>query len=269
MDTGSLAAFVAAHGYPAVAVIVGLESMGLPVPGETTLITAAIFAGSTHVLKIGPVIASAAAGAIAGDAAGYWIGRWLGHAVLLRFGSHLRLTPERLAIGQHLFERHGAKVVFLGRFIAVMRTVTALLAGINEMPWKRFLLFNAAGGFTWAAAIGIGAYLLGHRVEHIGGIIGMVALIGAVLAVIAVLVVSRHYESRLLVHARGSRPDEVGRGLNPATQSPGRHTDETHTRGMSADADGVQRPGAGTADRDDGRDKTGGLFGQGSRQGGW
>ncbi|HTM03692.1 MAG TPA: DedA family protein [Vicinamibacterales bacterium] len=197
-----VAAFIAAHGYPAIAIIVGLESMGLPLPGETTLITAAIFAGSTHVLELGPVIAAAAAGAIAGDTAGFWIGRTAGQALVVRYGSHLRMTPARLAIGQHLFERHGAKVVFLGRFIAILRTITALLAGINGMAWRRFLVFNAAGGFAWAALMGVGAYLLGHRMERMTGVVGVVGLAGAIAAVVIAFAIGRGYERRWINRAR-------------------------------------------------------------------
>src|SRR3954471_19894482 len=146
MFTGSLPAVIAAHGYPIIAVIIGLESMGLPLPGETTLVTAAIYAGTTHGLEIGPVIAAAAFGAIAGDAAGFWIGRWCGHALIARHGHRIRLTPERLAAGQYPFNKHGGAVVFFGRFIALLRTLAALLAGLNGMEWRRFLMFNAAGG---------------------------------------------------------------------------------------------------------------------------
>jgi len=198
MDAGTVANVIVSHGYPAIALIIGLESMGLPLPGETALITAAIYAGSTHTLEIGPLVAAAAAGAIAGDSAGFWIGRWVGESLILRHGSRLRLTPARLAAGQHLFNRYGGTVVFFGRFVALLRTLTALLAGVNHMPWRRFLAFNAAGGFAWAASTGLGAYFLGQRIEEVRSVVGIVGLIAAVGGGAAFWLLFRRYESRWL-----------------------------------------------------------------------
>src|ERR1700680_126117 len=120
--------------------------MGIPVPGETALIAAAVYAGTTNNVSIWPIIAAAAAGAIAGDTVGFWIGRTLGYSLLLRYGPYIRLTESRLKVGQYLFLRHGGKIVFFGRFFPVLRVVAALLAGANCMPWPRFFLYNAAGG---------------------------------------------------------------------------------------------------------------------------
>lgn len=198
MDAGTVANVIVSHGYPAIALIIGLESMGLPLPGETALITAAIYAGSTHTLEIGPLVAAAAAGAIAGDSAGFWIGHWVGDSLILRHGSRLRLTPARLAAGQHLFNRYGGTVVFFGRFVAMLRTLAALLAGVNHMPWRRFLAFNAAGGFAWATSIGLGAYFFGQRIERVRSILGVAGLIAAVAAAITFWFVFKRYESRWL-----------------------------------------------------------------------
>lgn len=194
----AVANVIVSHGYPAIALIIGLESMGLPLPGETALITAAIYAGSTHTLEIGPLVAAAAAGAIAGDSAGFWIGRWLGDSVILRHAARLRLTPARLAAGQHLFNRYGGTVVFFGRFVAMLRTLAALLAGVNDMPWQRFLAFNAAGGFAWAASIGLAAYFLGQRIEPVRSVLGIVGLTAAVGAAAAFWVLFKRCESRWL-----------------------------------------------------------------------
>ena len=131
-----------------VAFVIGLESMGLPVPGETTLVTAGIYAGTTGRLNIALVVAAASTGAILGDNLGYWIGHRFGYRLLLRYGRLLRLTPARIKLGQYLFHRHGGTVVFFGRFMALLRTLSALTAGINWMPWWRFLFFNAAGGIA-------------------------------------------------------------------------------------------------------------------------
>ena len=159
------ATLIMKYGSFAVAVVVCLESMGLPLPGEAILIAAAIYAGKTGQLSIYQVIAAAAAGAIIGDNIGYWIGREIGFRLLVRYGSYVGLTEPRIKVGQYLFQRHGGKIVFFGRFIALLRVLAALLAGINRMSWLRFFIANAAGAMLWATVFGLGAYTLGQDIE--------------------------------------------------------------------------------------------------------
>jgi membrane protein DedA with SNARE-associated domain len=185
------------HGYWVVGAVVGLESMGIPLPGETTLVTAGIYAGTTHHLNIALVIAAAALGAIAGDNLGFWIGRRFGYAFALRYARVLRLTATRIKVGRYLFRRHGGKVVFFGRFFAGLRTFAAFLAGVNWMPWARFLLFNVAGGALWASVFGLAAYTFGRRLEDVRGPISMVGLSVAVVAVAFGFWVARRYETNL------------------------------------------------------------------------
>ena len=197
---------VARHGYWIVAAAVGLESMGVPVPGETILVTAAVYAGATHQLNIVMVIVSATVGAIVGDNLGYLIGRRFGYPLLVRYGSLLRMTTSRIKLGQFLFLRHGGKVVFFGRFIAVLRALAAALAGVNCMPWSRFLVFNAAGAMAWAGGYGTLAYLLGERVERFTKPVGIAVVVGAVAAgVLFVWFVQRH-EARLEAEAERILP---------------------------------------------------------------
>jgi membrane protein DedA with SNARE-associated domain len=173
--------YVSQYGYWAVFIIVGLESSGLPLPGEITLVTAAVIAGTTTgCLDIGLVIGSAAAGAVLGDNLGYWIGREFGFRLLVRHGRRVGIRERQLKLGQFLFLRHGGKVVFFGRLVAVLRVLAALLAGINRMPWHRFLVCNVAGGVLWAALYGGGAYLLGRQVQEITGPMGFLALAGGI-----------------------------------------------------------------------------------------
>src|ERR1700693_2694125 len=153
-------------GYWAVAGIVGLESVGLPLPGEATLIAAALYAGTTKQLNIWLVIASASLGAILGDNVGFWLGRELGFRVLVRYGRYVCLNEGRIKVGQYLFQLHGGKIVFFGRFFALLRVWAALLAGVNQMAWPKFLLFNAGGAVLWAALYGLGAYYLGHEASQ-------------------------------------------------------------------------------------------------------
>ncbi len=145
---GDIPRLLSTYGYGAVAGITALESAGLPLPGETTLVAAAIVAGTTHTLNIWIVVAAAAGGAIIGDNVGFLIGRRIGYWLLTRYGRYLRISDTHIKVGQYLFIRHGGKVVFFGRFVALLRALAALLAGTNQMTWPRFLAFNAAGGAT-------------------------------------------------------------------------------------------------------------------------
>lgn len=194
---GQLEHLIATYGAWLVGAIVGLESMGIPLPGETTLVTAALYAGATGRLSIAAVVFAAAAGAIVGDNIGFWIGRTLGYRWVVRHQSALRLTPKRLRLGQYLFDRHGGKVVFLGRFVAVLRAFAALLAGLNRMRWRRFLVFNMMGAIVWASAYGGGAYAFGDKLTNVLGETGiLLSAVAAALVVIGFLL-ARKYERRV------------------------------------------------------------------------
>ena len=171
-------------------VLVALESTGVPLPGETALIAASVLASQGH-YSIVWVIVLAATGAIVGDNAGYWIGRKGGRALLRRI-PYLRDYFERiLPPAERFFEKHGAKAVFLGRFISLLRVTAAWLAGISHMPWWRFLFWNAAGGIVWATAFGVVAYYSGRAAADAINHYGLYAGIGLVV-VIALGVVGVH-----------------------------------------------------------------------------
>jgi len=197
--------FVATYGYFAVFLIVAMESAGIPMPGETVLVTAAIFAAS-GTLRIYWVIAAAAAGAILGDNCGYWIGRELGFPLVCRYGHYIRLDEKRLKVGQYLFLRHGGKIVFFGRFVAVLRAFAAFLAGVNRYNWEAFFLFNAAGGIVWATIFGMGGYLLGRAFEHYARPVGIAALIIAVICAIIAARFIRSHEQALEDEAERALP---------------------------------------------------------------
>ena len=148
--TTDLQHFLVTYGYWAVFVFVAIESIGIPFPGETMLLVAAIDAGTTHQLSIVLVIIAATCGAILGDNLGFWIGREGGYRLLRRYGRYIGFNERRVKLGLYLFRKHGGKIVFFGRFVAVLRAWAAFLAGVNRMQWSRFLLFNALGGVSWA-----------------------------------------------------------------------------------------------------------------------
>ena len=204
--TSDLSHLLSTYGYWAVLVFVAIESTGIPFPGETMLLAAAIYAGTTHHLAIAFVIAAAAVGAILGDNIGFWVGREGGYRLLKRYGKYIRLDERKLKLGQYLFKKHGAKVVFFGRFVAVLRAWAAFLAGTNRMPWGRFLIFNAAGGIVWAILYGIGGYLLGNNVHRLTGPVGIAFVVVAVLLIIAGFVYLRRNEKRLEDEAERDMP---------------------------------------------------------------
>lgn len=197
---------VGKFGYGAVGLAVGLESVGLPFPGESSLVAAALYAGASHRLNIVLIVAVAATGAIVGDNVGFFIGREFGFRLLLRYGKYVRMTPPRIKLGQYLFLRHGGKVVFFGRFVAVLRALAAFLAGANQMKWPRFLIFNAAGGIVWAAAYGFGAYFLGTAIHRLIGPVGVTLAVLAVLCIVAGAVFLRRNEERLEREAETALP---------------------------------------------------------------
>ena len=205
----SLANLVATHGYWVVAAVVALESMGIPMPGETMLVTAAMYAGTTHRLNIGFVIAAAALGAIVGDNIGYWLGREFGYRLVHRYGPLLRIGTPRIKLGQYLFYRHGGKVVFFGRFVAILRAIAALLAGTNRMPWWRFLFFNATGGIVWAAVYGMAAYGAGEYVVQLKRQVAVAGLVLAVAAAVAAFMFVRRHEEALVRRAEEALPGPI------------------------------------------------------------
>jgi membrane protein DedA with SNARE-associated domain len=156
--------------------IVALESAGVPLPGETILVSAALLAATTAQINVVVVVLAAATGAIVGDGLGYMVGRRLGLPFLRRYGRYIRLDEDRLLIGRYLFFRYGNAVVFFGRFIAVLRMFAALLAGANSMPAGRFFFFNITGGVCWACLFGFGAYAVGAEIYKISGTLSVISL---------------------------------------------------------------------------------------------
>ena len=179
---------VATYGYLVVFFAVGLESLGIPLPGETALVTAAAFAAQGH-LSIGVVIAVAAMAAILGDNGGYWIGRRGGIALVRRHGRLLHLDERKLDRVRAFFARHGPKTVFIGRFIALLRTWAAFFAGAGAMPYGAFMFYNALGGVTWAVLFGTLGYVFGRNLPTLERYVGQASLALVLLAaLIAVLV---------------------------------------------------------------------------------
>ena len=197
---------VGTYGYWAVALLVGAESLGVPLPGETALILAGTYAGTTHRLNPWVIFAVAAAAAIVGDNIGYWVGDKGGYPLARRYGSKVRLDERKLKIARYLFDRHGAEVVFFGRFVSVLRTYAAFLAGASKMRWRRFLPANAAGGIVWAAIYTTAAYLAGRALERASGLISLIVGAVAVVAIVVTIIVIRRQTDKLAARAEAAYP---------------------------------------------------------------
>jgi undecaprenyl-diphosphatase len=178
-----------AYGYLAVALGVLIESMGVPIPGETLLLLGAAYAGAGN-LNIWGVIIAGALGAIIGDSIGYEIGKHGGRSLLERYGKVLHLNHQHLDRAEAFFSRYGDKTVFFGRFIAILRAFSAFLAGVYRMPYHRFVLYNAAGGVLWAFTFGLLGAAFGSQwplIERWAGRAGL--LIAGILAAVGLAIV--------------------------------------------------------------------------------
>src|SRR6202162_3504225 len=205
MANAGLNGWLMSAGYLAVALFVGIESLGVPLPGETMLITAAVFAATGH-LSIAGVIAAAIIGAVVGDNIGFGIGWFGGYPLLRRFGKYVRLDEAKLKVGRYIFMRHGAKVVFFGRFVSVLRTYAAFLAGTNRMHWIRFLIANALGAIVWATLYGVGAYELAGALSKLSTPFEIAFGALAVVVIIASAIFVRTHIKRLEAVAEAALP---------------------------------------------------------------
>jgi membrane protein DedA with SNARE-associated domain len=171
--------------YGLVFLFAALQSAGVPVPGTTALIAAALYAGTSHHLQIVLLIGAAVAGAIVGSVLGFTIGWWGGATALERYGRYLRLTRDRLEIGRRLFARHGEKVVFLSRFISGPRTFVAFLAGSSRMRPSRFVIASALAAMLWSVTNGLQYYYFGHLLAGANTVLTIVLILAGIGLLIA------------------------------------------------------------------------------------
>ncbi len=151
------------YGYWIVFSAILLENFGLPLPGETMLITAAILASQGGRLSLVPLILTAWGAAVLGDNCAYGLGRWAGRRLVIQYGQHVFITHERIKRVETGFNRYGGIIVLFARFFEVFRQLNGLVAGTMEMPWRRFLFYNTIGGGLWVCTWTILFYWLGDR----------------------------------------------------------------------------------------------------------
>jgi membrane protein DedA with SNARE-associated domain len=196
-DMGHLIRHLIDHyGYAIVVVLVFAEGVGLPLPGETALITAAAFSAQSHRLSIFGVIIAAVVGATAGGCGGYWIGAEGGLPFLQRHGSHIGITKERIASARKFFTEHGPKAVFIARFIAILRMFAGVLAGVTKMRFWVFFLWNLLGAIAWSALFGSLGYVFGNRLPWLEQVIGRTSRIILGVVIVVGLIVWHQRRSR-------------------------------------------------------------------------
>ena len=175
------------YGYAIVVVLVMAEGLGLPLPGETALLTAAAVSAQSHRLSIIGVILASVVGATGGGVGGYWIGRKGGLPFVTRHGRHIGITPKRIAWSRKFFTEHGPKAVFIARFVAIVRIFAGLLAGVTHMRFGVFFLWNALGALAWSVLFGALGYAFGNNLPRLERLVGRTGLILFVVAVVVAL----------------------------------------------------------------------------------
>jgi membrane protein DedA with SNARE-associated domain len=151
------------YGYAGVAGLLLLEDLGLPVPGETVLIAAAIYAG-TGQLNVAILVVVAILAAVVGDNIGYAIGHFGGERLIHRFGRYVFITPEKLERAKSFFNRGGGLIVIVARFIEGLRQLNGIIAGTAEMRWSKFLAYNAIGASLWVGTWVTAGYIAGNNI---------------------------------------------------------------------------------------------------------
>lgn len=185
------------YGYGVITVALAIECSGLLFPGETIFFASAVYASTTGRLSIVAIILAASAGAIIGNLIGFGLGRLIGARLLARHGWRIGLHDKRLALGRYLFRRHGGKVIFFSRFVSVLRSFNALLAGASEMPVPNFLFWTVLGGIAWPVAHGAFAYALGNTASRLSGPLQVVLGVVVVISVVLILRFVKQNETRL------------------------------------------------------------------------
>jgi membrane protein DedA with SNARE-associated domain len=201
-----LESLFAGHGYLIMAVLIGGESAGLPLPGETSLLAGAVEA-QRGVMYLPWVVAVAAAAAMIGDNVGYWVGRRVGRPTLVKYGHFVRMRDRQIRVLDYFYAHHGAKTVFFGRWVTLLRVGAAVFAGASRMPWRSFLLWNALGSIVWAVGVGLMGYFFWASIGAVKGVFGYVGAAALIATMIGGFFLWRRTERRLFENAEREQGD--------------------------------------------------------------
>lgn len=196
---------LSAYGYFAVGGLIALESLGLPLPGESILVAASAYAAAERGLNIWGIVLAAVTGAIIGSVVAFWVGRRFGSALLSQYGGYIGITKRRIKVAEYLFSCHGAKIVFFGRFIVLFRSLAGLLAGIERMEWRRFLLFNILGAIVWAAFYGFCTFYFEEEVQMLAAPVSITVGVIVGILIVAGLIWAKRHEAELEKRADAAR----------------------------------------------------------------
>lgn len=197
---------VSSYGYWAVVVVLALESFGVPIPGETILIAAGTYAGKTHHLSVWLIWVLGVVGVEIGSTAGFLAGVKGGYPLLRRYGRYIHMNEPEVKIGRYVFDRFGSLVVTAGRFVAVLRTYAAFLAGTNRMRASKFVVFNLIGAVVWTGTWSFLSYFIGNSLANASKPVDYTVGALAVVLVVVVIIVVRHQAKRLEAVAEAAYP---------------------------------------------------------------
>jgi membrane protein DedA with SNARE-associated domain len=197
---------VAHYGYWAVLAVLALEAFGIPIPGEAILVAAGTYAGTHHNLSVWLIWAVAVAGVLLGSTAGYWLGFKGGYSLLRRYGRYIHMNEPEIKVGRYIFDRYGALVVSVGRFVALLRTYAAFLAGTNRMRWHTFAIFNVIGAVAWCGVWSLLSFYAGQGLKSASQPVHYVVYALAVIGVVAVILFIRRHTKRLEAIAEAAYP---------------------------------------------------------------
>jgi len=193
-----MAQFVAIYGIWLVSVFIALESVGVPVPAEASLMAAGFFAARNNDLDISMLIGSGVLAAVIGETAGFWIGRKYGSQLLVRYGGRVGLTEGRVRIGQWLFRRYGGRFVFVARFLPILRNMAAVLAGTSRMTQPNFYFASCSAAVAWILCYGLGSYSFGKAFTSLASPAAVVLGIASLTVIFLVPTLIVRYEVVLL-----------------------------------------------------------------------
>lgn len=200
------------YGYAGVGLAVGVESVGIPIPAETTFVAAGIYAGVTHQLSPIMLVVAAVVGGLLGSGLAFVVGAFGGYRLLRRWGGKIHVNEDRIRILHYLFQRRGVWVIVIGRFVAILRSYSSLLAGMSRMSRWMFSLSTIVAVLAWSILYGVGSYELGSTINSVGHVVDYIAIPTVVIAIVALAVVWRKQEARLKAKALAEFPgplDEV------------------------------------------------------------
>lgn len=211
--THHLTRLLQTYTYPVLLLLVLLESLGVPLPGEIALVTAAAYASSGHI-SIAIVIALAALGATVGGVLGYWIGIKGGLLLVTRYGGYIGIRKSHVDRAHAFFERNGSKTILFGRFVAILRTWAAIVAGAAAMSFTKFVTYNTIGSIVWAIVFGLLGFYFGRDLplleKYIARVSFGVLILGVVGAAIFLLMKRSKAGPEIIVDA----------GTNPTIEKP-------------------------------------------------